>query len=121
MIDKFGRKIDYLRISVTENCNLKCIYCIDENNILNSCNNDILTDDEIVKIATECARLGIKKIRITGGEPLVRKNIESLINLAVNQNFVPVVDDEGIFIGIIKRSDIINYCYKELKKLKNNK
>ena len=79
MIDKFGRKIDYLRISVTENCNLKCIYCIDENNILNSCNNDILTDDEIVKIATECARLGIKKIRITGGEPLVRKNIESLI------------------------------------------
>ena len=61
MIDKFGRKIDYLRISVTENCNLKCIYCIDENNILNSCNNDILTDDEIVKIATECARLGIKK------------------------------------------------------------
>ena len=62
MIDKFGRKIDYLRISVTENCNLKCIYCIDENNILNSCNNDILTDDEIVKIATECARLGIKII-----------------------------------------------------------
>ena len=79
MIDKFGRKIDYLRISVTEKCNLKCIYCIDENSILNSCNNDILTDDEIVKIATECARLGIKKIRITGGEPLVRKNIESLI------------------------------------------
>lgn len=78
MIDKFGRKIDYLRISVTENCNLKCIYCIDEN-ILNTYKNDILSDDEIVKIATECASLGIKKIRITGGEPLVRKNIENLI------------------------------------------
>lgn len=78
MIDKFGRKVDYLRISVTENCNLKCIYCIDEN-ILNTYKNDILTDDEIVKIATECASLGIKKIRITGGEPLVRKNIENLI------------------------------------------
>ena len=49
------------------------------------------------------------------------EHIERLINLAVNQNFVPVVDDEGIFIRIIKRSDIINYCYKELKKLKNNK
>lgn len=48
----------------------------------------------------------------------IDENIESLINLAINQNFVPVVDDEGIFIGIIKRSDIINYCYKELKKLK---
>lgn len=78
MIDKFGRKVDYLRISVTENCNLKCIYCIDEN-ILNTYKNDILSDDEIVKIATECASLGIKKIRITGGEPLVRKNIENLI------------------------------------------
>ena len=78
MIDKFGRKVDYLRISVTENCNLKCIYCIDDN-ILNTYKNDILTDDEIVKIATECASLGIKKICITGGEPLVRKNIENLI------------------------------------------
>ena len=78
MIDKFGRKVDYLRISVTENCNLKCIYCIDDN-ILNTYKNDILSDDEIVKIATECASLGIKKIRITGGEPLVRKNIENLI------------------------------------------
>ena len=78
MIDKFGRKIDYLRISVTENCNLKCIYCIDENSILNSCNNDILTDDEIVKIATECARLGIKKIRITDTNMIVTKSIKVL-------------------------------------------
>lgn len=79
MIDKFGREIDYLRISVTENCNLKCIYCIDDNNILNTHNKDILNDDEIIKIVTQCASLGIKKIRITGGEPLVRKNIENLI------------------------------------------
>ena len=79
MIDKFGREIDYLRISVTENCNLKCIYCVDEDNILNTCNKDILSDDEIIRIAKECASLGIKKIRITGGEPLIRKNIENLI------------------------------------------
>ena len=79
MLDKFGRNIDYLRISVTEKCNLKCIYCIDENSTLNSCNNETLSDDEIYKIAKECASLGIKKIRITGGEPLVRKNIENLI------------------------------------------
>ena len=48
----------------------------------------------------------------------INSDIENLINLAVNQNFVPVVDDNGIFIGIIKRSDIIEYCYSELKKLK---
>lgn len=51
----------------------------------------------------------------------ISQDIESLINLAVNQNFVPVVDDNGIFIGIIKRSDIINYCFKEINKLKSNK
>lgn len=79
MLDKFGRKIDYLRISVTENCNLKCIYCIDDK-ILSTCSKDILNDDEIIKIVTQCSNLGIKKIRITGGEPLVRKNIENLID-----------------------------------------
>lgn len=79
MIDKFGRKIDYLTISVTESCNLKCIYCIDDNNILNTCNKNILSDDGILKIVKQCEVLGIKKIRITGGEPLVRKNIENLI------------------------------------------
>ncbi|NLL30053.1 MAG: CBS domain-containing protein [Clostridiales bacterium] len=48
----------------------------------------------------------------------INSTVESLISLAINQNFVPVVDDNGIFIGIIKRSDIINYCYKEIKKNK---
>lgn len=46
----------------------------------------------------------------------INSDVESLISLATNQNFVPVVDDEGIFIGIIKRSDIINYCYNEMRK-----
>ncbi|MBD7914736.1 CBS domain-containing protein [Clostridium sp. Sa3CUN1] len=48
----------------------------------------------------------------------INSDVESLISLATSQNFVPVVDDEGIFIGIIKRSDIINYCYSEMKKKK---
>ena len=69
---------------------------------------------ETVKVKDIHRRVKHKSVTIS-------EDIESLINLAVNQNFVPVVDDEGIFIGIIKRSDIINYCYKELKKLKNNK
>ena len=69
---------------------------------------------ETVKVKDIPRRVKHKSVTIS-------EDIESLINLAVNQNFVPVVDDEGIFIGIIKRSDIINYCYKELKKLKNEK
>lgn len=67
---------------------------------------------ETVKVKDIPRRVKHKSVTIS-------EDIESLINLAVNQNFVPVVDDEGIFIGIIKRSDIINYCYNELKQNKN--
>lgn len=78
MKDKYNREIDYLRISVTDNCNLRCVYCIEENNVFYE-NKNILSDDEIYRVVNECASLGIRKIRITGGEPLVRKNIEDLV------------------------------------------
>lgn len=64
---------------------------------------------------TESVKVKDIKTRRAHKSVSINQNIESLISLAVNQNFVPVVDDEGIFIGIIKRSDIINYCYKEMK------
>lgn len=67
---------------------------------------------ELVKVKEISRRITHKSVKITS-------DIKSLISLAINQNFVPVVDDEGIFIGIIKRSDIINYCYNELKQNKN--
>ena len=66
---------------------------------------------ESVKVSEISRRVSHKSVSINA-------DIESLINLAVNQNFVPVVDDNGTFIGIIKRSDIINYCFNELNKLK---
>ncbi|MGG7176812.1 CBS domain-containing protein [Clostridium paraputrificum] len=66
---------------------------------------------ESVKVSEIPKRLSHKSVSINA-------DIESLINLAVNQNFVPVVDDNGTFIGIIKRSDIINYCFNELSKVK---
>ncbi|ENZ01316.1 CBS domain-containing protein [Clostridium thermobutyricum] len=64
---------------------------------------------------TESVKVKDIKTRRTHKSVSINANIESLISLAVNQNFVPVVDDEGIFIGIIKRSDIIEFCYKEIK------
>ena len=67
---------------------------------------------------TECVKVNEISRRVVHKSVSINADIESLINLAVNQNFVPVVDDEGIFIGIIKRSDIINYCYSELNKIK---
>ena len=69
-------------------------------------------------INTESVKVSDIPRRIIHKSVSINADIESLINLAVNQNFVPVVDDNGIFIGIIKRSDIIDYCYSELNKIR---
>ena len=79
MKDKFGREIDYLRVSVTDKCNLRCIYCMDEKDNTFLKNDEKLTDDEIYRIVKESSELGIKKVRITGGEPLVKPNLVNLI------------------------------------------
>lgn len=79
MIDKLNRKIDYIRISVTDRCNLRCVYCMPAEGIENVSHEEILSYSEIIKICKCIANLGIKKIKITGGEPLVRKDIINLI------------------------------------------
>ena len=79
MIDNFGRNIDYLRISVTDLCNLRCLYCMPEEGVQKLRHEDILSPEEIEEIAASAALLGIKKIRLTGGEPLVRKGILDIV------------------------------------------
>ena len=78
MIDRLGRNITYLRISVTDKCNLRCRYCMPEEGVCKKSHVDMMTEDEIVQAAEVAAELGIHKIRITGGEPLVKKNIVSI-------------------------------------------
>lgn len=80
MKDSFGREINYLRISITDRCNLRCRYCIPEKGVKKLEHSDILTLEEIDEIVTSFVELGINKIRITGGEPLVRDGIVSLIH-----------------------------------------
>ena len=79
MLDKLNRKIDYLRISVIDRCNLRCVYCMPEEGIESIPHDEILTYDEILRICEIVSELGIRKIKITGGEPLVRKDIVNLI------------------------------------------
>jgi len=81
MIDNFGRDIDYLRISVTDLCNLRCVYCMPEEGVKKLRHKDILSVEEIGEIARAAAELGVKKIRLTGGEPLVRKGILDIVKM----------------------------------------
>ena len=73
MIDGYGRNIDYIRISVTDRCNLRCVYCMPEEGVAAADRKEILSYDEIRELAEIFADLGIRKIKITGGEPLVRR------------------------------------------------
>ena len=78
MIDRLGRNITYLRLSITDRCNLRCRYCMPEEGVCKKSHNDMLTEDEMVMAVEAAASLGITKLRLTGGEPLVKKNILSI-------------------------------------------
>lgn len=79
MQDSFGRTIDYLRVSVTDRCNLRCVYCMPEEGVQMTAHENLLSYDEIVRICRIAAGMGVQKIKLTGGEPLVRRDIPVLV------------------------------------------
>ncbi|MBS6397016.1 MAG: GTP 3',8-cyclase MoaA [Clostridiales bacterium] len=79
MIDGKGREIDYIRISVTDRCNLRCCYCMPEDGIPACSHEEILRYDEILRLTEAFAGLGFRKVKLTGGEPLVRRNLAGLV------------------------------------------
>lgn len=79
MIDGIGRNIDYIRISVTDRCNLRCVYCMPEEGVQMISHEETLTFEEIVRLCRIFADLGIKKVKLTGGEPLCRLGIADLV------------------------------------------
>jgi cyclic pyranopterin phosphate synthase len=80
-VDSFGRSIDYLRISVTDRCNLRCIYCMPPEGVPHISHDEILSYEEIRAVVQAAAELGIRKIRLTGGEPLVRADFPELVKM----------------------------------------
>ena len=78
MIDRLGRNITYLRISLTDKCNLRCRYCMPEEGVCKRAHHEMMNEDEVVTAVEVAAALGIHKIRLTGGEPLVKRNIVSI-------------------------------------------
>jgi cyclic pyranopterin phosphate synthase len=109
LIDNFNRHINYLRISVTDRCNLRCTYCMPKEGLSQIGHDDILRYEEILRIARIAAKKGISKIRITGGEPLVRKNIISLVS---DINSIEGIED----ISITTNGVLLKKCAAQLKK-----
>ena len=101
LYDSFNRPISYLRISVTDRCNLRCIYCMPEGGVSLVRHEDILTYEEIFAAAQAAAELGITKIRLTGGEPLVRSGLPQLIQILSK---IDAIDDISLTTnGILLR------------------
>lgn len=93
MYDSHGRSINYLRVSLTDRCNLRCIYCMPDSGIEKKRHEDILRFEEVLKIVRACAALGIEKVRYTGGEPLILKGIDRLI---YETSCIPSIKDISI-------------------------
>jgi len=86
MRDSFNREIDYLRISVTDLCNLRCVYCMPEKGVEKFSHDQIISPERIKEIVEACVKLGVKKVRLTGGEPLTRRGLLEIVRLIKEVN-----------------------------------
>jgi cyclic pyranopterin phosphate synthase len=93
MTDGFGRRIEYLRVSVTDKCNLRCVYCMPEEGLPWLRRDQLLSYEEIAEIVRVMAGMGLRRVRITGGEPLVRRDLASLVRMI---RAVPQIEDVAL-------------------------
>ncbi|MCX5763502.1 MAG: GTP 3',8-cyclase MoaA [Gemmatimonadetes bacterium] len=103
MIDQFGRSIEYLRISVTDRCNFRCVYCMPEHGLDWLPRADILTYEEIADVVRQLAPLGLKRLRITGGEPTIRPDLVTLIAML---KAIPGIDDIALSTNGVKLPEL---------------
>ena len=102
MLDRFGRLISYLRVSVTDRCNLRCRYCMPSDGVKLLGHGDILSFEEIAEVVRCAVGLGVRKVRLTGGEPLVRRGIVGLVEM-ISQ--VGGIEDFGLTTNGILLAD----------------
>ncbi len=126
IVDTFGRTHNYLRISLTEKCNLRCFYCMPEEGIPLKERSVFMTPDEVIGIAKEFVQLGITKIRLTGGEPLVKKGAHEIIEALGNLPITLSLTTNGIlvdqFIDTFKKAGIrsVNVSLDSLQEVRFN-
>ncbi len=90
LVDSFGRSITYLRVSVTDRCNFRCVYCMPSEGIARQSHAGILRYEEIAAVVRVLAGLGVRKVRLTGGEPLVRLDLPDLVRMIAG---IPGIED----------------------------
>jgi GTP 3',8-cyclase len=103
MLDGFGRRVEYLRISVTDKCNLRCVYCMPEEGLPWLRRDQILRYEEIAEIVRVMEGMGLRRIRITGGEPLVRRDLPRLVEML---RAVPGIEDIALSTNAVLLADL---------------
>ena len=107
MEDGFGRRVEYLRISVTDKCNLRCVYCMPEEGLPWLQRDQLLSYEEIATVVSSMAGIGLRKLRITGGEPLIRKDLPRLIGMLAD---LPGIED----IALSTNAVLLEECAEDL-------
>lgn len=102
MIDPFGRRVEYLRVSVTDKCNLRCVYCMPEEGLPWLRRDELLSYEEITSVVAAMAPLGLRRVRFTGGEPLVRRDLASLVAMVAA---VPGIEDLSLTTNAVLLED----------------
>ena len=102
MKDSFGRRVEYLRVSVTDKCNLRCVYCMPLEGLPWLKREEILTYEEIAAIVRTMAGMGLRRVRITGGEPLVRRDLPTLVG---ELDAIPEIDDLSLSTNAVLLAD----------------
>ncbi|TAL39188.1 MAG: GTP 3',8-cyclase MoaA [Spirochaetes bacterium] len=101
LVDGFNRKLDYLRVSVTDKCNLRCVYCMPQGGVRPLLHNEVLRNEEFVRLAGIFADMGIAKVRFTGGEPLLRKGFLDIVSRAraAHPSLIMGLTTNGMLLG----------------------
>ena len=102
MIDQFGRRVEYVRVSVTDKCNLRCVYCMPLGGLDWLKRESLLSYEEIASVLRTMAGMGLKKVRITGGEPLVRKDVSNLVRMVAD---IPGIEDISLSTNAVLLGD----------------
>lgn len=108
LVDRFGRSITYLRVSVTDRCNFRCVYCMPPEGVARRSHEAILRYEEIAEVVRVAAELGVRKVRLTGGEPLVRRDLPDLVHMI---RAIPGIED----ISLTSNGILLECMAAELK------